>query len=113
LEERVRDFYFEELGLAGNCLSTLGILGLLLQKLLLPLLCCLVHDLISGLLKFVILEIESLFERIRLFGAAIASECVKDFRQLCLADNGVLQLAYCLISEDNVTFVHTKFKWQE
>jgi len=72
-----------------------------------------VHDLVSSLLQFVIFEVEHLFERIRLLGITISLECLKDFRELCLANDCVLELSNSFIGKDDVAFVNSELKWQE
>jgi hypothetical protein len=77
-EEWVRNLNLEELGLRGDWLAALGVRKLLGLELLLPLLRCLVHDLIARLLQLVVLEVEHFAEAVRLLRVAVALEGVED-----------------------------------
>jgi len=77
-EEWVRNLNLEELGLRGDWLAALGVRKLLGLELLLPLLCCLVHDLIACLLQLVVLEVEHFAEAVGLLRVAVTLEGVED-----------------------------------
>lgn len=74
---------------------------------------CLVHDLVSGLLKLVVLEVEDLAEAVGLLRVAVALEGVKDLRELGLTNDCVLKLSNCLICEDHVALVDAELERQE
>lgn len=101
-EEWVRDLDLKELLLHGHWFAALGVCELLGLEVLLPLLGCLVHDLVSGLLQLVVLEVEHLAEAVRLLRVAVALKRVEDLGQLSLADDGVLELSNSFIGEDHV-----------
>jgi len=65
------------------------------------------------LLEFIVLEVDYFFEGERLLRVAVASESVENFREFGLTNNGVLDLAYVLVSKDDAGFVDSKFEWQE
>ena len=70
-------------------------------------------NLVSCLLKLIVLKVEHLLECKWLFRVAVSSKGIEDFWEFRLAYDCVLDLANIFIGEDQVSLMNSKLEWQE